>query len=188
MDGWNQLDQTLLHLGKHDMFLQLKPSLGAPIRVIQRIKLVMTTLFEQVSTDGATSRLDRYTYNKPSTKTTIKPILVLLAMLSLTRIGRGIKRMMTSPTQDIMPLVRPIVSRVLGIQAPLWLLSQKNEGGEHWTMVPMKVPIIQTSEVHQTICETRRNFGVWKIDALNRMMEVLTQNKVGGWNFCCLVS
>ena len=172
----------------HQSFLQLNPLLGAPIRVIHRIKLVMTTLFDQMSFGGATPRLDRYTYSKPSTKITIRPVLVLLSMLSLASTGRGIKSMTTSPTQERTPLVRPIVSRVLGMHAPSWFLSQKNEGGEHWTMAPMKVPIIQTSVVHQTTCETRRNLGVWKIDALNRMMEVLTQNKVGGWNLCCLVS
>ena len=43
----------------HQSFLQLNPLLGAPIRVIHRIKLVMTTLFDPMSFGGATPRQDR---------------------------------------------------------------------------------------------------------------------------------
>ena len=46
----------------HQSFLQLNPLLGAPIRVIHRLKLVMTTLFDQMSFGGATPRLDRYVH------------------------------------------------------------------------------------------------------------------------------
>jgi len=125
------------------------------------------------------------THNIPKVNTPINPILVLLSTLNLTKSGRGISKITISPIQEITPLVRPMVSRVFVAHLPSGLdLSQKNDGGLHWKTVPKKEPIDQARVAMPTAHDTRRKTRVLKMYALKMRIEALTQNRVGGWNFC----